>query len=176
MFWLDILYRIIKVFKDGATPGQIAWGLTLGTTMGLMPGWPLQVFVLLIISLVLNVNLTMVGLGAVVASLISWTIDPLLSSLGAFVLTEIPQLTGLFTIMYNSTFWMLTRFNNTVVMGGFTLGLISAVPLYFVFKQMVVLIRKNIVAKMANSKIAKVIKKSWVYGIYSKINEVGTRI
>ncbi len=176
MFWLDIIYKIIKVFKDGATPGQIAWGLTLGTMMGLMPGWPLQVIILLIISLILNVNLTMVGLGAVVSSLISWALDPLLNSLGSYVLTDIPQLTGLFTIMFNSTFWMLTRFNNTVVMGGFVLGVFSAVPLYFIFKQMVVLIRKNIVTKLADSKLAKVIKRSWIYGIYSKINAVGTRI
>ncbi|MCG8337912.1 MAG: TIGR03546 family protein, partial [Proteobacteria bacterium] len=135
-----------------------------------------QVIILLIISLILNVNLTMVGLGAVVSSLISWALDPLLNSLGSYVLTDIPQLTGLFTIMFNSTFWMLTRFNNTVVMGGFVLGVFSAVPLYFIFKQMVVLIRKNIVTKLADSKLAKVIKRSWIYGIYSKINAVGTRI
>lgn len=176
MFWLDIIYRIIKVFKDGATPVQIAGGLTLGCLMGFMPGWPLQVVLLLIITLFLNVNLTMVVLGNIVASLLAWLIDPALDSLGYYILTDIPQLKGLFTIMFNSNFWMLTRFNNTVIMGGFALGAIAALPLFFIFRFMVILLRKHLVSRLAESRLSRIIKKSWIYGVYSKINAVGSRI
>ncbi len=176
MFWLDIAYKIIKVFKDGATPGQIAWGLVLGCMIGFTPGWPLQIILFLLIALILNVNITMVGLGVFIASSLSWLLDPFLNTIGVWVLVETPQLNGIFTMMFNSTFWMLTRFNNTVVMGGFVFGLAVAIPLFFIFRFFVILIRTKFIPKLENSKIAKAIKKSWIYGIYSKINAVGSKI
>lgn len=176
MFWFDLAYRIIKVFRDGATPAQIAWGLTLGFMMGIIPGWPLHVFVLLLIALIFNVNLTMVGLGAIVTSLLTLALDPVLDTFGYYILSDIPALTGLFTHMYNSTFWMLTRFNNSLVMGGTALGILLAIPLFLVFRQLVILIRSKVIYKLGDTKLAKWIRKSWIYGIYSRINAVGSRI
>ena len=176
MFWLNIAYKIIKVFKDGASPGQAAAGLMFGFLMGFTPGWPLQVFILLLVILILNINITMAGLGLILGGVILNIFNSAFDYSGWFVLTEISQLKDIFTTMYNSPFWMLTRFNNTLVMGGFVIGLSSAVPIFFVFRTFIAVVQTRVVPRFQKSKLAALIRKSWIYGIYSKIQAVGSRI
>ncbi len=176
MFWLNIAYKIIKVFRDGAAPGQIAAGMTLGFMMGFIPGWPLQVFVILLITLILNVNITMVLVSMGLAKIISPLVDSIFVKLGLYMLKDIAQLQGIYIEMYNSPFWMLTRFNHPLVMGGFIAGLILMVPLFFIFRLIVILIQTKMIPKFEKSKIVILIKKSWIYGIYSKIDAVGSKL
>ena len=176
MFWLNVAYKIIKVFKDGASPKQAAAGLMLGFLMGFMPGWPLQVLFLLLITLILNVNITMAGLGIVLGAFVLNIFNSLFDTFGWFLLQEITQLKETYTVMYNSPFWMLTRFNNSLVMGGFAIGLISALPLFIIFRFFIAAVQTKLVPRFQKSKVATFIKKSWIYGVYSKIEAVGSRI
>jgi len=176
MFWFNIIYKIIKVFKGGATPGQISAGLTLGVILGLTPGWPAHMLALLLIVLILNVNLTLFLVGIALGKVVGWALDPAFDALGGYALLNIDSLKGLYTAMYNSPFWMLTRFNNTLVMGGFVAALLFSLPLYFLFRILATLIQSRLIPKFQDSKIAKAIKKSWLFGIYSKIDAVGSTL
>ena len=57
MFWLKIVGTFLKTLKEGATPSQIALGFVLGWAIGMVPGWPLQVWGLLLLLLILQANL-----------------------------------------------------------------------------------------------------------------------
>ncbi len=127
MIWLKLLARVLKVLREGATPRQIAAGFVLGFALGMIPGWPLQAFVLLALILILSVNLTIAGVGAALGSLVALAFDPLIDRVGAFFLEDLSFLRGLWTALYNSPVFALTRFNNTVVMGSLVIGLLGGV-------------------------------------------------
>lgn len=126
MMWLKLLGRILQVLREGATPRQIAGGFVLGFALGLIPGWPIQAFLLLAVLFLINVNLTMAGVGAVIASGLAVLLDPVIDAIGAFALEDLHVLRGLWTALYNTPPLALTRFNNTAVMGSMVVGVIGA--------------------------------------------------
>ena len=170
MFWMKLMGTFFKVLKDGATPNQIAAGFTMGFAMGMIPGWPLQVIALGLLVLLFNVNLSMAGVGMAVAVAVSWLFDPLLDGLGGWVL-GIPDLHGVYTFFYNNTLLMLTRFNNTVVMGGMLAMLLAAVPLFFASRVGVLAFRERLLPALSRLKIVQVVRTSRFYGWYEKVNQ-----
>ena len=68
-------------------------------------------------------------------------------SLGYVILTLKP-LGGLFASFYNTPFVGLTRFNNTMVMGGLAMGIISYVPMYALARAFVIWYRKKLQPKI----------------------------
>jgi uncharacterized protein (TIGR03546 family) len=129
MLTLKLLGRLINALNAGAAPWQIAGGLVLGFLLGLIPGWPVHVMALLVLILLLDVNLTLAGVGALTAAALAWLADPWLDRLGAWLLAW-ESLRGAYTVLYNSPPLALTRFNNTVVMGATVLGTIIAAALF----------------------------------------------
>ena len=59
----------------------------------------------------------------------AFALDPLLHPIGAFLL-NLGALRGLWTWLYNLPIVPWTQFNNTVVLGGFFLGVILIWPIY----------------------------------------------
>ncbi|MDH4225465.1 MAG: TIGR03546 family protein [Deltaproteobacteria bacterium] len=170
---LKMAGKILKVLKDGGTPGQIAAGFTFGFVMGLTPGWPLQVWILLLLTLLFNVNLTMVMVATAIAAMTGWIFDPVLDWTGSLMLENIAALKGLYTVMYNNPFLMTTRFNNTVVMGGLVAGLLIAAPLYFLCRWGVIHYREQVLTKMETWKIVKLFKATPIYGLYLRLENMG---
>ena len=172
MVWLKIVAKILRVLKDGATPAQIALGFVLGWAIGMIPGWPVQVWLLVLLVLVLQANLSMAIVGAAVAALLSWIFDPALDAVGGAVLTAGP-LQGLFTRMYNSPPWSLTRFNNTIVMGGMLVALVSAVVLFPLVVRGVRWYRERLLARIDKWRVVQVLKSSRLYGWYQRLHDLG---
>ena len=170
MILLKILGTLIRVIRDGATPGQIAGGFTLGFAIGFIPGWPLQVLVLLLVLLLLNVNLAIGIASALLAATFSYLFDGLLDSIGGNVLA-IEGLKGLYTILFNSHFWMLTRFNNTVVMGAGVVWLVAAIPMFILLYIGVVQYRKRLEPWVLKLKVVRMIQGSRAYDFYSRISQ-----
>ena len=67
MLIMKLIGKTLKALRDGATPGQIAGGFTLGLALGLFPGWPLQVLALFFLIRLLNVNIAISILGAIIS-------------------------------------------------------------------------------------------------------------
>ena len=172
MFWMKIIGTFIKVLKDGATPNQIAAGFTMGFALGFIPGWPLQVFALLFLVILLNVNISMAFAGALLAKGIAYLFDPLLDSLGGSVLA-MEGLAGLFTVMFNNSFIMLSRFNNTVVMGAVVAMVILFVPIYLGTRVGVVTYRARFQPWVEKLRIVRVIQGSKFYGWYERVSQFG---
>ncbi|MDH5751382.1 MAG: TIGR03546 family protein [Deltaproteobacteria bacterium] len=170
MIWLKIVGTFIKVLKDAATPNQIAAGFTVGFAVGLTPGWPLQSLVLVFLLLLFNINLSMGIAGGLLASVISWLLDAPLDALGAWALTN-QGFQGLYTTLYNNPFWMLTRFNNTLVMGSLLAWLIMALPLFILTRVGVVQFRVRLLPTFEKLKIVQLVTGSKLYGWYKTASQ-----
>jgi uncharacterized protein (TIGR03546 family) len=172
MFWLKILAKLLRILKDGATPAQIALGFVLGWAIGMIPGWPVQVWLLVLPLLVLQANISMAFVGMVLAVALSWLLDPALDALGGAVLGA-GALQGLFTTLYNSPPWGLTRFNNTIVMGGVLVALVSGGALFPLVVAGVRWYRERLLARVDKWRIVKVLKGSRLYGWYQRLSDMG---
>ena len=172
MVWLKILAKLLRVLKDGATPAQIALGFVLGWAIGMIPGWPVQVWLLVLLLLVLQANLSMAFVGMAVAAALSWIFDPALDALGGAVLTAGP-LQGLFTGLYNSPPWSLTRFNNTIVMGGMLVALVTGSALFPLVVRGVRWYRERLLARMNKWRLVQLLKSSRLYGWYQRLHDLG---
>ncbi len=112
-----------------STPNQMAWGFALGVAVGFVPKGNLLALILVTILGASRVNL---GAGALATFLVSWLamlVDPLLESVGAWLLTR-ESLHSTWTWMYNAPVLPWTKFNHAVVLGGFVVGLAAVYPSY----------------------------------------------
>jgi len=173
MIWLNVASKFIKAFRSGESPGQIAAGFSIGFLIGMMPFMTLQGIVLFILLILLNVNMAAGTLAIFLASLFAFMLDPIFHDIGYFILTGIPGLQGLWETLYNSPFGPLTRFNNTVVMGSFLVGLIFVLPVFFGMKKLVVVYRDKLEARMNQWKIVQAFKGSKLVQLYQKIRDFG---
>ena len=133
MFMLRPFRLFFKALVVDATPGQMAMGLALGVLVGLVPKGNLLAIGLMMLMCSLRVNLG-VGLATVFAT--SWIgvlLDPISHRIGEFLLKN-ESLRPLWEAMYDTMLLPWTDFNNTVVLGSFSMGAAAFVPLYFLSK------------------------------------------
>ena len=170
---LGILAQILKVLNSETSPAQIAAAVLLGLFMGLSPlGAPHNLFLLLLV-LVLRVNLSLFLVSLALFSGIAWLLDPLAHSLGK-VLLEAGMLEGLWTAMYNTGFWRLLGFNNTVLLGQVVIALLLAAPVFFAVTFIVRNYREHLKARIEKSRLMLALKSSkWgskFYALYSSMS------
>jgi len=169
MIFIKLFAKLIKILKSGGSPSQIAWGFALGAIPGLTPLFCLHNAAVLFLLLVLNVNFGAALLALAVFSLFAWLLDPVFHAAGYWALVQVPALQPLWTSLYNAPVAPLTRFNNTVVMGSFLAALILLVPVFFLFRALVLKYRNSWDDKIEKWKIVKAIKASTIYDLYMKV-------
>jgi uncharacterized protein (TIGR03546 family) len=121
--------KILKVLNSETDSSQISLALCLAMFPGFTPFISIHNLVVLFLVLILRVNLSTFLLGWAAFSGLAYLLDPLFNRLGLALLTA-DSLRGFWTILYNSTFWRLTRFNNSILMGSFIFSLLLFYPLY----------------------------------------------
>ena len=114
---------------------------------------------------------TAVFLSAFFFKFVAYLLDPITNYLGRTTL-ESESLRPLYTIMYNMPLVPLTRFNNSIVMGSALLGFSLAIPLFFVFKFLILKYRELIVARLKNSKWWKAFKATALVKLYDSYSKL----
>jgi uncharacterized protein (TIGR03546 family) len=170
MFGLKFFSDLFKALSSGASPSALAAGLVLGFSISLIPGWPLHVLVLILIVIFFNVNIGMAVMGAALAGVLGLMLDPLLDNLGYAVLT-MGALESLWTMFYNNELLMLTRFNNSIVMGATVLCLIGSLPAFFIGRVLVIKYRVTLDAKIKKLRITKILRGSRLFGMFRGTGE-----
>jgi len=128
MFWILKPVRLcLKALADQSTPRQLSMGLALGIFVGLVPKGNLLAIVLGMALAASRVNLGIAAAAIVLCSLLSPLLDPVSHRIGAWLL-ELPQLTPMWTWLYNQPVVAWTAFNNSVVLGSFVAGLTLLYP------------------------------------------------
>lgn len=173
MFWLKLLKDFIRIFREGQSPEQVAWGFALGMIVGLSPMFNLQGLLIWLLILILDVNIAAAFLAFTFFSIIAFIFDPLFHLLGYEILTQLHFLDPAYTYLYNAPIFPLTKFNNTVVMGSLVSAIILIAPVYFAMKHFILSYRKHIGSKVEKWKIYKALKQSAFVRTYVRIRDLG---
>jgi len=166
---ITFLAKLLKALNAEAAPGQISAALCLSMFFAFMPFLTLQHLLLLLGALVLRVNLTGFILGWLIFSGLSFLLDPLFHWLGMAVLSADP-LSGFWSMLYESGLFRLTRFNNSIVMGGLITALLLSLPLYFASNALIRRYRQHVMTWIQRTRIAQMVKGSRLYSVYQSIS------
>jgi len=133
LFFLRPLRFFVRALVEDTDPKQMALGFALGLTIGLVPKGNLIAMTLMVTLGIVRVNLGVGMVTAFLVSLFAGLLDGATHQIGKLLLLN-DSLTPIWTDLYNLPFGQWTAFNNTIVMGGLTLGLALFIPAYLVSK------------------------------------------
>lgn len=145
----------IKALNANSHPGDIAHAVAAGLLLALVPKSNLLWIALFVLFMLIRMNK-----GAFFLSLILFSLGvPILDTpleLAGYAFLSIPALYPFFETLYQTPFVGLTRFNNSMVMGGFLAGLLLYIPVYFLFTALIKAYRNKLHNKIVNSKLYKI--------------------
>jgi uncharacterized protein (TIGR03546 family) len=162
---IQMVAKVLKIINSENAPGQISLALCLAMVAGLTPFFSFHNLLTILLVLILRVNLSTFLLGLAVFSGIAYALDPLFHVVGLAVLTA-DSLQGLWTILYNSTFWRFSRFNNSILMGSLLFSLVLFIPLYLLANLAIRQYRARVLAWVKKSRVMQVFAASRFYSIY----------
>lgn len=163
---LKQIFAFFRLLNSDTGHNQLAAGLACGIILGFSPFLSIQTFVVLFLVFFLRIQMGAAFLAAFFFKFVAWAIDPVADSLGRTVL-EAEGLRPLFVSMYNMPLVPMTRFNNSIVMGSALVGLLLAIPGFFVFRALILKYRTTVVAKFEQTKLWKAWKATKLYNWYS---------
>jgi len=165
---LTMLAKLLKALNSESAPGQVALAFALAVIAGLTPLFSLHNLLVLLLAFIIRVNLSAFFLGVAFFSGVAYLTDPWAIRLGESVLQQ-PALIGLWTEWYQSDFWRLTAFNNTLVMGSLLLSLLAFVPVLVVSRLLIVMYRDKLLAWIEKLKVVQVLKASKFVNVYKSL-------
>jgi len=166
---LTSLVKLLKVLNSESEPGQISLAFSFSMIAGFLPFFSLPTALVFLIVFLLRVNLSAFFLGTAFFSALAFLLDPLFHRIGLPLLT-MGGLEGLWTAMYNTIFWRIQKFNNSVVMGSFVASLVLFVPLVFLSNYLIRTYRDHVLAWVRKLRIMQIIKSSSLFETYQKIS------
>lgn len=169
----NVISSFIKTMNN-APVQQVALGFVLGMFLGLIP-LSINSIIITFLLFILNVDSFAGVIAAAIFGFFGLAIDPLAHILGYQLLVNVNFLKPIWITFYNLPLIPFTRFNNTIVMGNTAIGLILAIPVYFIIKALVAYFRttkgKEFLDKVAESKIMKLGKALNIFdGLKEKFN------
>jgi uncharacterized protein (TIGR03546 family) len=166
---LSAIAKLLKVLNSDDNPAQVALALVFALIMGLTPLMSPHNILILLLVLVIRVNLSFFILGFALFSGLAYALDPISVRLGADIL-QAASLEGLWTSLYQSSFWRFMAYNNTLVMGSFCLSLILALPIYWAAVWTITRYREKVRAKLAQTRLMLFVKSTRLFELYNALN------
>lgn len=171
MIIFKILSKFVKALRSQDSPSQIAWGIALGTILGLTPFLTFHNFIIIILIFLIKVNLSAVIFSLILYSLLGYVLDPVFHALGFVLLVNVDFLQPVWVWLYNLPIAPFTRFNNTVVIGSLMCALILLIPHYLFFKILVIKYRTSWNAVIQKWKITRIIQGNKLVRFYVKLRD-----
>ena len=137
--------------------------------VGLTPLVSLHNVVVLLLVFVLRVNLSAFLLGLAFFTGFAYLLDPLFHSLGLAILTA-SALQEFWTVLYQSIWWRIERFHNSIVMGSLAFSLAFFVPLLLVSNLLIRRYRQHVLAWVQKTRIMQMFKASKLYQTYETLS------
>lgn len=165
---LSILANLLKALNSDSEPGQISLALVFALIVALTPFWTLHNLLLILLALVLRTNLAAFLAGLAMFSLIALLVDPVSVRMGEALLTNV-AMQDFWTGLYQSEFWRMTAFNNTLTLGGLVISLLAAAPLFILSNFLIRQYRARVMAWINKLKVVQMLKASNFYRIYQSL-------
>lgn len=168
---LKQIFAFLKLLNSDSGTNSLAAGLALGLVLGFSPLLSLQSLLIICICFFFRVQLGAAFISGFFFKFVAYLIDPVSDLLGRTVL-ESESLRPLFVELYNLPLIPLTRFNNSIVMGSGLTALILAVPLFFVFKRLILKYRKYVVERVRGTKWWKAMQATAFFKWYASYDRL----
>jgi len=133
--------------------------------MGLTPLWSFHNIIVLFLVLVIRTNLSGFLGSFALFSGFAYALDGVFIQFGEYLLSH-AALIDLWTGFYNSDFWRITHFNNTLTLGSLLIAMMLAIPFYFAGLFIIVNYREHIMAWVMKTKLAQVVRASKFYKLF----------
>jgi uncharacterized protein (TIGR03546 family) len=151
--------QFVAALNGNLKRGQIAAGFAWGFIFGLIPAGNFFWILLFLVSFCFRHHHGSKILVMALIKVLFFAIHPLTDALG-WELLHLESMVPLYTTLYNMPFVPFTKFNNTLVAGGVTAGIVLWIPVYFLVRALVPGYRKNLAPKIRNSKLVQNINKA----------------
>jgi uncharacterized protein (TIGR03546 family) len=151
---IKALARTIVALNTNVRKEHIASGFAWGLLLALVPAGNLIWILLFFVSFFLKNNHGTQVLTIALFKLVLPLAAPLLDALGYAILTA-GALEGVFTNLYNLPLAPLTRFNNSLVMGGLAAGVLLWLPAFLAIRAAVPAYRNTLAPRISGSKAYK---------------------
>ena len=159
---LDQIFKLLKILNSEQEPVHLSLGFAFAMVVGFTPVFSLHNLLVLLLILVLRVNLSAFFLGWAFFSALGYLLDPLFHQIGMTIL-QAPQLQNLWTDWYNSAFWRLTLFNNSIVMGSVVSAMLLFMPMLLLGNLLIRRYRDVVLVWLRKLRIVQILKASkWV--------------
>ena len=153
------LIKLFRVLSSEASPLQVSFGFAMAMIVGLTPLINIHNILVIFLLLIFRINLAAFLLGWAFFSALSYLLDPVFHDLGKSLLNS-PGLINLWTELYNSGFWRLSNFNNTIVMGSLAVSLLAYIPLVLLSTFLIKQYRSHVMTRLEKSRIFNLLKSS----------------
>ncbi len=166
---IELLAKLLRVLNSETEPGQISLGFCFAMIIGLTPLLSLHNLLVLLLVFIFRVNLAAFLMGLALFTGIAYLLDPLFHQLGLAVLTA-SSLEGLWTSLYQSVWWRLEHFNNSIVMGSLVFSIGLFIPTLLLLNLIIRRYRQHVLAWVQKTKIMQVFKASKLYETYQTLS------
>lgn len=163
---LKQIFSFFKLLNSDTGTNSLAAGLACGVIFGFSPILSLQALLLLCIIFFFRIQLGAAFLSAFFFKLVAYIADPATDKIGRLVL-ESTGLRPIFQSLYNMPLVPLTRFNNSIVMGSALVSVVITIPLFFVFKKLIIQYREKVVARFKETKLWKAWAGTKLHDLYT---------
>ncbi|MDH5182634.1 MAG: TIGR03546 family protein [Gammaproteobacteria bacterium] len=136
------LLKFIKLLNSEQAPHQLSLGLAFALIVGFTPTLSLHNLLVLFLLLMLRANISAFLLGWAIFSLLGLLLDPLFHLVGQNLLSQ-SSLHEMWTGMYNNSFWRLSHFNNTILLGSLLISVLAFIPFFFLSNRLIRLYRER---------------------------------
>lgn len=166
---IDSIMKLLKALNSEVEPWQIALALMLGMVIGFTPLWSMHNLIVLLLACLIKVNFSAFLVGFAFFSALAYALDPWFISVGEKLLLS-PDLYELWRGMYQSDFWRMTDFNNTMTLGSLTVSLVAFIPMFFITRFLIIRYRKHLLKWVNSLKVVQLIKASSIFSLYQKFS------
>ena len=166
---IKLLAKLLRVLNSETDPGQISLGLCFAMIVGLTPLLSVHNLFVVLLVFILRVNLSAFLLGLALFTGIAYLLDPLFHRLGLAVLTA-PSLADLWTTLYQSVWWRLEHFNNSIVMGSLVFSVAMFVPVLLLSNLLIRRYRQHVMVWVQKSRVMQMFKASKLYRTYETLS------
>ena len=169
---ITLLAKLLNALNSENSTRQIALAIALAFLYGLSPIVSLQAFFILFFVLLVKVHLASFILAAGVFKGVSYGLTGIAINIGEYLLTT-DTLSGVFNTLYQYDIFKLAHLHHTYNLGSLVLGVLIAIPLYFVSKLLIEKYRQHIKAYFEQLRIVKALKATKVYTLYLGLSSQG---
>lgn len=162
---ITLLARLLKILNSDDSPPQIALAVVLAAFLGLTPLVSPHNLCILLVVCVIRVNLSMFLLSFALFTLVAYLLDPLSHLLGLAIL-QAGGLSPLWNALYQYPFWRFMAYNNTLIMGSFSVCLLISAPLFFITTWLVNNYREHLLKWVSQTRLMMWLKGSRFYNAY----------